>query len=103
MPAKAATKAEAPKKSSTAAQAAEPTPKAALVAVAKQEPTPKPASKAKAKIEVNQENDADDEDEETNREHNTKKLEYYNIKFKEYQAKLTAIADKIEYYKSLLE
>jgi hypothetical protein len=99
MPAKAATKAEAPKKSSTA----EPTLKAALVAVAKQEPTPKPASKAKAKVEVNQENDADDEEEETNREHNTKKLEYYNIKFKEYQAKLTAIADKIEYYKSLLE
>ena len=97
MPAKAATKAEAPKKSSTAA---EPTPKAAP---AKLEPTPKPASKAKAKVEVNQENDADDEEEETNREHNTKKLEYYNIKFKEYQAKLTAIADKIEYYKSLLE
>lgn len=100
MPAKAATKAEAPKKSSTAA---EPTLKSALVAVAKQEPTPKPASKAKAKVEVNQENDADDEEEETSREHNTKKLEYYNIKFKEYQAKLTAIADKIEYYKSLLE
>jgi len=99
MPAKAATKAEAPKKSS-AAQAAEPTPKAAP---AKLEPTPKPASKAKAKVEVNQENDADDEEEETCREHNTKKLEYYNIKFKEYQAKLTAIADKIEYYKSLLE
>jgi hypothetical protein len=97
MPAKAATKAEAPKKSSTAA---EPTPKPAP---AKQEPTPKPASKAKAKVEVNQENDADDEEEETCREHNTKKLEYYNIKFKEYQAKLTAIADKIEYYKSLLE
>lgn len=102
MPAKAATKAEAPKKSSTA-QATEPTLKAALVAVAKQEPPPKPASKAKAKVEVNQENDADDEEEETSREHNTKKLEYYNIKFKEYQAKLTAIADKIEYYKSLLE
>jgi hypothetical protein len=94
MPAKAAT----PKKSSTAV---EPTQKATLVAVAKQEPAPKPASKAK--VEVNQENDADDEEEDTCREHNTKKLEYYTIKFKEYQTKLTAISDKIEYYKSLLK
>ena len=66
MPAKAATVKATPK--------AEPktTPKA----------EPKATSKAKVEV-VNHENDADDEEEETSREHNTKKLEYYNITLKE--------------------
>ena len=91
MPAKAAVAKTTPKEA----------PKEASKTTSKEAPK---TVKSVAKVEVvNQENDADDEEEETSREHNTKKLEYYNIKFKEYQAKLTAISDKIEYYKSLLE
>ena len=94
MPEKAAAKVpkvEAPK--------AKPAAKAPKVEVLSKPSTPKPV----AKVEVNKDEDADDEKDEMCKDYNMKKLEYYNIKFKEYQAKLAAISDKIEYYKSMIE
>lgn len=99
MPEKAAAKVpkvEAPK--------AKPAAKAPKVEVLSKPSTPKPSTpKPVAKVEVNKDEDADDEKDEMGKDYNMKKLEYYNIKFKEYQAKLAAISDKIEYYKSMIE
>lgn len=72
---------------------------------------PKTATKSKvvaeqviAEVKLKTEEDADDEEEFTEKkEYYVAKLEYYNTKFAEYSAKLQAISDKIEYYSDAVQ
>ena len=67
-------------------------------------PAVTPIAKANPEVKFN-EGDADDEEEVKleNKEFYVKKLDYYNIKFKEYQEKLLAISNKIKYYKEIID
>jgi hypothetical protein len=78
------------------------TPVAKPVATLATKPVAKPAAKPEVKVN---DGDADDEEEVKleNKDFYVKKLEYYNIKYKEYQEKLSAISNKIEYYKEIID